>query len=702
MSIETRDLLIEIGTEELPPRALERLGLALAENIYSNLNKLRLLSENAAYETYYGPRRLAVIIKQAMTQAPGTNVSLKLMPKNIAFDEKGEPTQALRKRLQKEGISEDKISSLPIKFDGKTESVFHEYHQTGVMLRAGLNESLADAVSKLPIPKRMRWGNSHEEFVRPVHWLVALFGDTVIDCMMMGITAGRTTYGHRHHNPEPIELDRAADYVDALHSAKVWLNDRTASLRYEISQQVTNHAAAVDGQAINAEPDSDLIAENAALVEWPVALTGTFDPKFLDLPEEVLIATLEDQQRYFAVRARASDRLLPHFIAISNIESKQPERVREGNERVVVPRLADAMFFWEADRAVKLETRIGELDEIVFQNKLGSLGDKMRRVRTLAALIAEAVDGDINAARRAADLAKCDLLTQLVGEFPKLQGTIGRYLAVHDGEPEEVASAIEEHYRPRFAGDALPTTKTGQAAAIADKLDTIVGIFAIGQAPTGEKDPFGLRRAALGLLRILIETQLDLDLERLTGESAATYPNNIKAAGVSTQVFDFMMERLRHYYLEQGIAVDTFEAVLARRPTRPLDFHQRLQAVEAFRKLPEAESLAAANKRIANILKQASGPVNGAVQPDLLQNAAEQHLARQLDTISSEIEPLLARSDYTGALTRLAGLRDSVDAFFDDVMVMCEDEALRDNRLALLNHLSGLFQRTADISRLQS
>ncbi|MDZ7736667.1 MAG: glycine--tRNA ligase subunit beta [Gammaproteobacteria bacterium] len=564
------------------------------------------------------------------------------------------------------------------------------------LIQAAVNEALAN----LPIPKRMRWGDASAEFVRPIHWAVVLFGTDVIDCEILGVQSGRHTRGHRYHHPEPIKLESAADYADALYQARVWLNDVEQQLNQRISEEVAILAEQVNGYALNSEPDSELVAEVAALVEWPVPLRGQFDQKFLELPEEVLIATLEDQQRYFPIREEGTDKLLPYFITVANIESRDPDQVRAGNERVIVPRLSDAMFFWETDRSQPLADRIAALDGITFQKKLGSLGDKMRRVAALAAEIAAATGGSSDRAERAAQLAKCDLLSQLVGEFPELQGTAGAYLASHDGEDAEVARAIGEHYRPRFAGDALPQTATGRALAVADRLDTLVGIFAIGQAPTGEKDPFALRRAALGALRIMIECELDLDLKDSLQQAAGRFPQTVGAGNSIDTVFDFMMERLRRHYLDSGIGSNIFEAVLACKPTRPLDFHRRLLAVQAFRRLAEAESLAAANKRISNILKQA-GSVNGSLQPELLQDPAEKQLASDLEALRARVEPLLANNQYEQALTALAGLRDSVDAFFDNVMVMCDDDSLRNNRIALLSSLSDLFRRTADISRLQ-
>lgn len=695
MNNMSRDLLIEIGTEELPPGALASLAAAFHDRLrHLLLEEYELgLPEETRTTYYYSPRRLSVLIDNLLEQQPDRQIEKYGPAVKIAYDDNGQPTRAAEGFARSCGTSVDQLTEK----DGK---LFFAATETGKpaadLIPAAINEALA----KLPIPKRMRWGNSDVEFVRPVHWVVVLFGDEVIDCEVLGVQSGRQTRGHRYHHPEPITLEQAADYPNAMQAAKVWLNDVEQQLNQRISEEVTVIAEQVNGYALNSEPDSDLVAEVAALVEWPVPLRGEFDPKFLELPEEVLIATLEDQQRYFPLREQDTDKLLPYFIAVANIESRDPEQVRIGNERVIVPRLSDAMFFWETDRAEPLADRIPALDNITFQKQLGSLGDKMRRVADLAAYIAGVIGGDADKAERAAQLAKCDLLTQLVGEFPELQGIAGGYLAAHDGEDAEVARAIGEQYRPRYAGDSLPQSRSGQALAIADKLDTVLGIFAIGQAPTGEKDPFALRRAALGVLRIIIEGELDLDLKDTLQQAANLFPAAIKAADAVDPVFEFIMERLRRHYLDAGISTDSFEAVLACEPTRPLDFHYRLLAVQAFRRLAEAESLSAANKRINNILKQA-GSVNGSLQAGLLQDPAEQQLAADLESLRARVEPLLAANQYEEALTTLAGLRDSVDAFFDNVMVMCDDESLRNNRLALLASLRALFSRTADISRLQ-
>ena len=693
MNDSTRELLVEIGTEELPPRALKRLAYDYLHCMKSVLREQDLLAGDHEPELYYSPRRLAILAGNVREQQPERRIERYGPATKIAYDDKGQPTKAAAGFARSCGTSVDQLTEK----DGK---LFFAAVEPGKPATELIPDAINSALSRLPIPKHMRWGDANHEFVRPVHWAVVLFGKEVVNCSIFGVTADRFSRGHRYHHNGAVKLESAGDYAAALYQAKVWLNDREAQLNQRISEQVEILAGQVNGYALNSEPDSDLVTEVAALVEWPVPLRGEFDSKFLELPEEVLIATLEDQQRYFPLRELDTDKLLPHFITVANIESSDPDVVRAGNERVIVPRLSDAMFFWETDRAHSLASRIPALDTITFQKKLGSLGDKMRRVAGLGATLTAGLGGNRNKVERAASLAKCDLLTQLVGEFPELQGIAGGYLASNDGEDNEVARAISEHYRPRFAGDALPETLTGQVLAIADKMDTVVGIFTIGQAPTGEKDPFALRRAALGILRIMIECELDLDLEDCLRHSAVQFPQTLDADSCVNDVFDFMMERLRRHYLDMGITTDIFEAVLACGPTRPLDFHHRLLAVQAFRQLTEAESLAAANKRISNILKQA-GSINGSLQPELLQDPAEQKLATELERLRTQIEPLLANNEYEQALTVLAGLRDSIDAFFDNVMVMCDDDSLRHNRIALLASLSELFRRTADISRLQ-
>ena len=458
-------------------------------------------------------------------------------------------------------------------------------------------------------------------------------------------------------------------------------------------------AQALGGRALI---DEELLDEVTSLVEWPAVITGSFEEKFLALPREVLIATMQDHQKYFPVTDAAGTEIKNYFITFANIDSRNPDEIRRGNERVIRPRLNDADFFWNRDRSVSLEQRCAQLKDVIFQQRLGTLEDKTRRVTKLAAYIAGGLQLDAAPAQRAAQLAKCDLFTEMVGEFPELQGVMGRYYAVHDGEPEEVALALDEQYLPRFAGDAIPASGAGRVLALADKIDTLTGIFAIGQAPTGDRDPFGLRRAALGCVRILVEAGLDLDLTECLQQAAGGYAGDINAAAVVDEVYDFMLERLRRYYLDEGIRADVFEAVLNRRPARPYDFHQRIHAVTAFTLLPEAQSLAAANKRIRNILKQSEETPPASIDAALLQEPAEQALVEALETTAAAVQPLLQCNDYTRALKELAGLRDKVDAFFDNVMVMSEDRSLKMNRIAVLQRLSDLFLSIADISRLQS
>jgi glycyl-tRNA synthetase beta chain len=542
----------------------------------------------------------------------------------------------------------------------------------------------------------MRWGSGHVEFVRPVHWVLLLFGSNTVEGNIMGITTGNTTQGHHFHHPHAIVVSKPQDYADSLEKTG-WVIADYEKRRELIKARVIETAGQCSAHALI---DPDLLDEVTSLLEWPVVFSGSFDSEFLELPREVLIATMQDQQKYFPV-TDDSDSLLPIFIAVSNIDSPSPDIVRRGNERVIRPRLSDAAFFWKRDCSQPLADHIEGLKQIVFQQALGSLHDKTQRVVKLATDIAGQLGIKPAMAIRASQLSKCDLSTEMVGEFPELQGVMGRYYAHNDGEPEEVATALDEQYMPRFAGDRLPQSTTGQILSIADKLDSLIGIFAIGQAPSGDKDPFALRRAALGTLRIMIECEHDLDLEKLLENTAAGFDDSVDATQVTVAVFDFMMERLRHYYLDAGTSIHIFEAVLALRPTRPHDFHHRILAVTDFCKLPAAESLAIANKRISNILKKADLQINESVDKHLLREQAEQQLASAVENVGGRVIPMLEKQDYGNALAELAGLRESVDVFFDDVMVMCDDESLKNNRLALLRDLRSLFMRTADISRLQ-
>jgi glycyl-tRNA synthetase beta chain len=612
---------------------------------------------------------------------------------SAAFGPDGNPTKAAEGFARSCGVT---VADLQKQETDKGAWLVHLSHEPGAAT-AGLIPGIVDqALAGLPIPKRMRWGDRDDQFVRPVHWAVLLLGDEVIPATIMGVSTGRETRGHRFHHPQPIRIASPADYARQLADEGKVIAD-FAERRDRVRAQAEATAAELGGIAV-IKPE--LLDEVTALVEWPVALAGNFERRFLNVPAEALISTMQDHQRYFPV-VDGQGRLLPHFITMTNLESRDPAQVRAGNERVIRPRFSDAEFFWNQDRKQPLAARMEMLKHVVFQQRLGTIDEKSGRVARLARFIAEQIHGYVDGADRAARLAKCDLMTQMVQEFPELQGIMGRYYALHDQESPEVAQALEEHYLPRFAGDRLPATATGRIVALADRLDTLTGIFAIGQAPSGAKDPFALRRAALGVLRILIEGELDLDLLKLLDRSAASFDVAIHAGHAVDTVFEFVMERLRGYYLDQGIRPDTFEAVLDCRPTRPLDFDHRVRAVNAFRELPEATSLAAADKRIRNILRKVDTVLPFEVRPDLLVEEAEQALAGRLVELSSEVMPLMEAGLYGESLNRLARLREPVDAFFDQVLVMAEDAAVRDNRIALLNELSSLFLRVADFSRLQ-
>ncbi|MFQ5642066.1 MAG: glycine--tRNA ligase subunit beta [Thiogranum sp.] len=688
---ETRDLLIEIGTEELPPKALRVLSNAFADGVAKGLEDAALNPPGII--AYAAPRRLALLVKDLPLAQPDRQTVRRGPALAAAFDDDGCPTQAALGFAKSCGVTVEQLDQQETRKGSwlSYRAVVKGQATTGLIADI-VNKTLAG----LPIPRRMRWGDRSEEFVRPVHWVVLLFGDEVIDAEILGIKADRYTRGHRFHHPQPVYLGEPEAYLPILESEGYVLADY-ATRREAIRAQVLEQARQLGGQALI---DDDLLDEVSALVEWPVAISGRFDEAFLEVPSEALISSMQDHQKYFPV-VDNDGRLMAHFITVANLVSKDPQQIRAGNERVIRPRLADAAFFWNQDRKQTLEQRIDGLHSMVYQKKLGSLYDKQERVAKLAATIAGQIGGNAAHAERAARLCKCDLLTSMVYEFPELQGIMGRYYAAHDGEPAPVATAIEEHYRPRFAGDDLPVSREGLALAIADRLDSLVGIFAIGQQPSGVKDPFALRRAALGLVRLCIEQELDIDLEALLNATAAGFDKSLHASAAIDPVFNYVMERLRAYYQDSGIQADLIDAVLATRPVRLLDFDRRVRACQVFRQLPEAESLAAANKRIANILKKTDQHIPDRVDSSCLVDDAEKQLAAQLEQLSTTALPLMEAGDYTPALKQLAGLRENVDAFFDQVMVMVEDDSLRANRLALLQRLSMLFLRVADLSRLQ-
>ena len=716
---KTDDLLVEIGTEELPPKALRRLSEALAVELAAELDAAGFA--HGVPTPYATPRRLAVLVPGVPDTQPDRDIERRGPPLARAFDENDEPTRAALGFARSVGVEVDRLVRL------ETEAgAWLAYRTTreGEPLAALLPEMVERALARLPVPRRMRWADRDTEFARPVHWVVLMHGADVVDGEILAVPSGRATRGHRFHRPGDIVLENADDYVTALRReghVVAAFDERMESIR----EQVEHAARELGGRALI---DPALLEENAALVEWPVAVAGHFDTEFLDLPDAVLVATMQGHQRYFPV-AGADGALTPHFIAVSNIRSRNVETVRSGNERVIRPRLSDAAFFFESDRECSLESRLQELEDVIFQRDLGSLRAKAARVSALAGRVVRAMrgsDDEVTHARRAGLLSKCDLLTEMVGEFPELQGEMGREYARLDGEPDAVADAIGEVYMPRFADDAIPSTAAGRAIAIADKLDTIVGCLSLGQAPTGDKDPFALRRAALGALRVVIEGELDLDLDEMVEaafERYAEQPGDQRGGSVRrfrhsdtgspvipaspsevTEVRRFMLDRLRAYFADRAIPTDVFNAVLATEPTRPLDFAMRVRAVEAFRALPEAASLSAANKRIRNILRQADQAeidVPGQVDDALLGADAERSLSAMLDGIEPRVRTMLDAGEYTGALTSLAGLRDAVDRFFDTVKVMDDDERLRGNRLALLARLGALFMETADISLLQ-
>jgi glycyl-tRNA synthetase beta chain len=690
--VDNSDLLVEIGTEEMPPQALKGLSEAFASELILALRENGL--SGASHSVYATPRRLALLLCALPQKQQDQPMERKGPSLKAAFDQHGKPTRAAQGFARSCGVEVEALERM------ETASgawLVHRSTKSGILTETLLSKLVEQALARIPIPKRMRWGSTDTEFVRPIHWVVLLFGDQVIENPVLGITPGRNSRGHRFHHPESIPIVAAAQYVETLARQGMVLAD-FGQRREKIIQQVQILAQQLHGEVLL---DENLLDEVTALVEWPQAIAGSFDEEFLNIPPEVLITTMQDHQKFFPL-VGAEGNLLPQFIAISNIESPTPKKIREGYERVIRPRFRDAEFFWRQDCKSTLNSRRAALKEVVFQHKLGSLLDKSKRLVDLSETIAALIGVNTAQAARAGELSKCDLLTDMVNEFPKLQGIMGRYYAQHDGEPADVAAALDEQYMPRRAGDVLPQTGVGQCLAIADRLDTLVGIFAMGQRPTGMKDPFGLRRAALGVLRILIERGLELNLEDLLDKTARGFPKALGAVEVVPEVFDYVMERLRTYYLDRGVAADVFAAVLATRPVRPRDFDRRINAVVRFRSLPEAGSLSQTNKRIRNILRKVEGEIPTLVRVPLLKDQAEKELHKRLDQLSVDVEPLFNQGEYEQGLLRLASLREAVDLFFDEVLVMAEDVGLRENRVALLNRLSLLFLRTADLSRLQN
>ncbi len=688
---ERQDFLVEIGTEELPPRALATLSAHFCDEIARRLADTRL--EHGAIHAFATPRRLAVRVDALAVRQPEQTTERRGPAVAAAFDAQGQPTGAALGFARSCGVPFEALSRTRTDMG---EWLCHRARAAGRSASALLPALVEAALAALPIPKRMRWGDGDVEFVRPVHWVVMLLGESVVPGRVLGIEAGRTTRGHRFMGSAAIALDRPAEYASRLEREGRVIAD-FAGRRARVREEIERAAAASEGRALIEEA---LLDEVTALVEWPSAVVGSFDAHFLEVPREVLIATMQGNQKYFPLED-AQGRLLNRFITIANIESPAPELVRAGNERVIRPRLADAAFFWNKDRKTRLAARVPLLGDIVFERRLGSLLAKTGRVERLAATLAADFGADPALAARAARLSRCDLLSEMVGEFPELQGTMGACYARHDGEDEAVARALGEFYLPRFAGDTIPASAPGRCVALAEKLDTLVGIFGIGATPSGDKDPYALRRAALGGLRIVIEGESPLDLAAALAAAEAGFEQPF-AEPVATRVFDFIMERARGYFADRGIRADIIEAVLVTRPAQPLDCARRIAAVEHFAGLPESQALAEANKRITNILRKAETAVTTDVNPALLREPAEAALGTRLAGLERDTLHLLAAGDYRAYLARLAELRDAVGTFFDTVMVMAEDPVLRANRLALLARIHGLFMRVADISLVAS
>ena len=695
-TIAMAPLLIELGTEELPPKALRKLSEAFTQGIVDGLKKAGFEVSDA--ESFAAPRRLAVLIPSIAASQPDRDVERKGPALKAAYDAEGNPTKAVMGFARSCGVEVDELQQQET--DKGTWLVF-KATEKGQALADLIEDIINQSLSRLPIPKRMRWGDNDAEFVRPVHWLLLMHGDDVIDAEVMGLKSSSKTYGHRFHAPNEIVLQNANDYKQKL-SGGGYVLASFEDRKQNIKQQVIDTAKQLGGEAVL---DEGLLEEVCSLNEWPVAVAGEFEEIYLDVPAQALIKTMQDNQKYFPV-IDTDGNLKNFFITISNIDSKSPEKVKQGNERVVRPRLADAKFFWEQDQKQPLESFNEALEKVVFQKTLGTIAEKTRRVAALSEKIAVQLDANLDYIRRAAVLSKCDLMTDMVGEFASLQGVMGKCYAQKAGEAEEVALALDEQYKPRGASDDTATTTTGQILSISDKMDTLVGIFAIGEKPTGEKDPYALRRASLGILRTIIERQLDLDLKQLISSSAALLSAKLSEAKIDSgnieqEVFNYIIERLRAYYLDRGVSADVFDAVSALSPSRPLDFDKRIKAVTVFRELSEAQSLAAANKRVGNILKKSALDTTAlTIDTGLFSEDAEKKLYESLSRLSPAVEALFDSGDYEAALSQLSSLRDPVDAFFDSVMVMADDETVKNNRIALLSSMNQLFLRAADLSRL--
>ena len=692
----TASLLVELLTEELPPKALARFGEVFSAGVFAGLVQKKLVADKVAYEWYATPRRLAVLIPHVLSVAPDQEVEEKLMPVSVALGADGTPTPALLKKLEAKGIAATEVPKFTKRMDGKSETFFYTMQVAGAQLADVLSGIVSDALKKLPIPKVMRWGDSDVQFVRPVHGLIQLHGETLIPGEVLGLPSRQQTLGHRFLSQGLITIHNAESYAATLRSEGKVVADY-AERRGTIAAQLATKAQELGAQINQAD---GLLDEVTALVEWPVVYVGEFEAEFLEVPQECLILTMQQNQKYFPL-LDATGKLRNQFLIVSNMQVADPKHIIGGNQRVVRPRLSDARFFFTQDRKEPLASRIAKLGNVVYHNKLGTQLDRLLRVQNLATQIGNAIGADATHVARAAELAKADLVTDMVGEFPELQGIMGRYYAQHDGEAADVAEAIADHYRPRFAGDELPSNNVGCAVALADKLDTLVAFFGIGEKPTGDRDPFGLRRAALGVLRLLMERQLPLELPALIRWSAGTFPPGTLQADFEPALLSFITDRLRNLLKDQGEPHDVVEAVLGINPARIDRIPARLAAVCEFSAQPDALALAAANKRIGNLLKKvddvaALGAPNGA----LMTEAPEKALYDTVTALVPTIADAMRAEAYTDALMALAQVRASVDAFFEDVMVMADDAKIRQNRLALLKTLSDQMNAVADIARL--
>ena len=686
----TQNFLVEIGTEELPPKALKALATSFADNVEAELNQTGLSFDKI--EWFAAPRRLAVKVLNLATQQPSKEIEKRGPAVSAAFDAEGKPTKAAEGWARGCGITVEQAERIAT---DKGEWLVHRAKIEGQPTKNLLNGIVANALAKLPIPKPMRWADKTVQFIRPVHTVTMLLGDELIEGEILGVASARTIRGHRFLGEKEFEIQHADQYPQLLRekgSVVADFNERKA----EILAKSQAKATALGGVA---DIEESLLEEVTSLVEYPNVLAAKFEERFLAVPAEALVYTMKGDQKYFPIYDKEG-KLLPHFIFVSNINPEDPTAIIEGNEKVVRPRLTDAEFFFKTDLKQKLVDRLPRLETVLFQQQLGTLKDKTDRIEQLAGEIAKQIGADEAKAKRAGLLSKCDLMTNMVFEFTDTQGVMGMHYARHDGEDEEVAVALNEQYMPRFAGDELPKSLVASAVALADKFDTLTGIFGIGQAPKGSADPFALRRAALGALRIIVEKNLPLDLEDLVKKSAALFGDKLTNSNVVADVVDFMLGRFRAWYQDEGIAVDVIQAVLARRPTRPADFDARVRAVSHFRTLDSAEALAAANKRVSNILAKADAAI-GEINLTACVEPAEKALAEAVLALRTEVQPLIAKGDYTAVLDKLANLRAPVDSFFDNVMVNAEDPALRQNRLAILNTLQDLFLQVADISVLQ-